>query len=109
MTDIASQTAGSTLNEQDFRNGIMPRAQLSLRACQLAVEKATNKNAREFAGFELEEATAVVNVLKDMGTVDLAPSAESEGFIDQLKAASGESFDKLWNEPITQDQQASHF
>ena len=34
----------------------MPRAQLSMMASQLAVDKATQKNAKEFAGFELMEA-----------------------------------------------------
>jgi predicted outer membrane protein len=93
---VDNQTGTSAVSEQDFRNGVMPRAQLSIRASQLAVEKATNKNAREFAGFELEEAIAVVAVLKDVGTSAPPPTNDSDQFIEQLKAASGERFDQLY-------------
>jgi putative membrane protein len=41
------------MNENEFRNGVMPRAQLSMMASQLAVDKATQKNAKEFAVLRL--------------------------------------------------------
>lgn len=91
-------TATATVNEESFRTGIMPRAQLSIRASQLAVDKATQKNAKEFAGFELEEAIAVVKVLTDMGTAVAPENEEGNAFIEKLKAASGNEFDRLYME-----------
>lgn len=84
------------MNETDFRNGVMPRAQLSMAASQLAVDKATQENAKEFAGFELMEATTVIDVLKDAGTPTSPLSQEGKSFIEQLKSASGNEFDKLY-------------
>ncbi len=81
-------------NEKVFRQTVLPRAALSLAACQLAVTKCTNANAKEFAGFELTEATAVVKVLKDLGTADPAVDAAT---LEKFKAASaGAEFDKLF-------------
>lgn len=91
--DVAVTTV---LTEEGFRNGVMPRAQLSILASQLAVDKATQKNAKEFAGFELEEAIAVVKVLTDAGTTVTTPGKNDMAFIEQLKSASGSEFDKLY-------------
>jgi predicted outer membrane protein len=97
MKNMSQSTgAASALNEEAFRNGVMPRAQLSLLASELAVTKATQKNAKEFAGFELEEATAVVKVLKNAGTPAPALNDDSNAFIEKLKSASGNEFDKLY-------------
>lgn len=84
------------MNENDFRNGVMPRAQLSMAASQLAVDKATQENTREFAGFELMEATTVVDVLTDLGTPPNPLDQDGKAFIEQLKSASGNEFDKLY-------------
>ncbi|MDO3641323.1 DUF4142 domain-containing protein [Mucilaginibacter sp. L3T2-6] len=91
-----TKPAAESLTELDFRNGVMPRAQLSKMASQLAVDKATQKNAREFAGFELEEATAVVKVLEAVGTTAPPMSADGKAFIEKLKNASGNEFDRLY-------------
>ncbi len=48
--------------------GVLGPAEASLTTSQLAVERATNKDAHEFAGFELGEAITVNEVLKDLGT-----------------------------------------
>ena len=91
-------TNTATVNEESFRTGIMPRAQLSIQASQLAVDKATQRNAKEFAGFELEEAIAVVKVLTDMGTPVAPVNEDGNAFIEKLKAASGNEFDRLYME-----------
>lgn len=93
-----AETLAGAVTEKDFRNGVMPRALLSKAASALAVEKATQKNAKEFAGFELEEATAVVKVLEMLGTAAPAMSADGKAFIEKLKAASGNEFDRLYME-----------
>jgi putative membrane protein len=84
------------MNATDFRNGVMPRAQLSMVASQLAVNKATQKNAKEFAGFELMEATTVIAVLKDVGTPNAPLNEDGKAFIEKLESASGNEFDKLY-------------
>lgn len=85
-----------TVTELEFRNGVFPRAQLSLLACQLAVAKATNKNAKEFAGFELMEATAVIEVLKEVGTAVPAIDAASQAFLSELESLEGIAFDRAF-------------
>ncbi len=92
----APNVTGTALNEEAFRKGVMPRAQLSILASQLAVDKATQKNAKEFAGFELMEAIAVVKVLKDVNTPVSSPSEEGKALIEKLKSASGKEFDELY-------------
>ena len=54
-------------NEKEFRMKVIGPAELSLVTSQLAVSQATNKFAKEFAGFEMTEAIAVTGVLKDPG------------------------------------------
>jgi predicted outer membrane protein len=90
------KNAASAATEKEFRDGVMPRAQLSMMASQLAVDKATQTNAKEFAGFELMEATTVVNLLRDLGTVAPPMSEDGQTFIEKLGAASGSEFDKLY-------------
>src|SRR5664279_28688 len=86
----------SASNEKEFRDGVMPRAQLSKTASKIAVEKATQKNAKEFAGFELMEATTVVDLLKELGTDAPPLNEDAEAFIEKLNSASGAEFDKLY-------------
>jgi len=86
----------TVLNGQDFLVGVMPRALLSIQASQLAVHKAIQNNAREFAGFELMEAITVVKVLRELGIAQSPPDKEGEAFIETLKTASGPGFDKLY-------------
>src|ERR1700761_746460 len=68
FTTEAAVPPGSPMaaNEKDFRMGVIGPAELSLATSQIAVNKATNKNAKEVAGFELTEAIAVTGVLKDL-------------------------------------------
>ncbi|MBC7458332.1 MAG: hypothetical protein H7235_08650 [Bdellovibrionaceae bacterium] len=54
-------------NEKEFRMGVIGPAELSLATSKIAATKASQKNAKEFAGFELTEAIAVTGVLKDLG------------------------------------------
>ena len=97
-TQQKSELATVVLTEKEFRDGIMPRAQLSVLASRLAIDKATQKNAKEFAGFELLEAETVVKLLADMDTAVVALNEENKGFIEKLKAASGNEFDRLYME-----------
>ena len=82
--------------EKDSRQGVIGPAELSLVTSQLAVSKATNKYAKEFAGFELDEAKAVTSVLKDLGTPVPAMSAKAQATLTKIKTTTGAAFDKAY-------------
>ncbi len=84
-------------NEKEFRVGVMGPAELSLVTSQIAVSKATNKNAKEFAGFELTEAIAVTKVLEDLATPVPPMDAKAKATLAKIKAAKpGMDFDKAY-------------
>ena len=84
-------------NEELLRLAIIGPAELSLVTSQLAVEKATNKNTKEFAGFELTEAIAVTTVLKELGTPVPTPDAKAKATLEKLKSADkGVAFDEAY-------------
>ncbi|TSJ36352.1 DUF4142 domain-containing protein [Mucilaginibacter corticis] len=84
-------------NEKEFRMGVIGPAELSLATSQIAVNKATNKNAKEFAGFELGEAIAVTGVLKDLGTPVPAMDAKAKATLEKIKSTpAGPEFDKVY-------------
>lgn len=81
--------------EADFRNGVIGPAMLSLATSQIAVTKATNAKALEFAKFELREAIGVTTVLKEMGTAVPPMDANSKATLAKIQsAAKGAAFDK---------------
>ena len=84
-------------NEKEFRMGVIGPAELSLITSQIAVQKATQKNAKEFAGFELTEAIAVTTVLKDLNTPVPPMTPKAQATLAKIKAAkSGAEFDKIY-------------
>ena len=84
-------------NEKEFREGVIGPAQLSLLTSQIAVDKATNRNAKEFAGFELTEAIAVLEVLKDLNTPIPAFDAEAQATLTKIQTTpAGLEFDKAY-------------
>ena len=90
----ASATAS---NEKAFRMGVIGPAMLSLATSEIAVTKATNKNAKEFAGFELTEAIAVTGVLKDLGTTVPPMDAKAKATLAKIKnTPAGVEFDKIY-------------
>ena len=84
-------------NEKEFRMGVIGPAELSLATSRIAVDKASNKNAKEFAGFELAEAIAVTTVLKDLGTKVPAMDAKAKATLEKIKSTpAGHEFDKAY-------------
>ncbi|MVN22998.1 DUF4142 domain-containing protein [Mucilaginibacter arboris] len=84
-------------NEKEFRMKVLGPAELSLATSQIAVSKAAQKNAKEFAGFELTEAIAVTGVLKDLGTPVPPMDAKAKATLAKIKAApAGSAFDKAY-------------
>ena len=100
----ADQSAVSKPNDQQpvtseelFRLAIIGPAELSLVTSELAAEKATNKNTKEFAGFELTEAVAGTSVLKELGTPVPAPDAKAKATLEKLKSTDkGAAFDEAY-------------
>lgn len=88
------QNATTTVNEKQLREGIIPRAQLSKAACEIAVEKTTQPSVKQFAAWELMEATTVINILKDLGTPVLLISKDAETFLSKLKELDEKDFNK---------------
>ena len=73
--------------EKQFRMGVIGPAMLSLVASQIAVDKTTNPEAKEFANFELREAIAVTTVLKSLNTLVPAMDATARAILAKIKAA----------------------
>lgn len=87
----------SGLTERGFRLGVIGPAELSLVTSQIAVQRATNANAREFARFELREAIAVTTVLKELGTPVPPMDAKSRATLARIQtAAPGLEFDRAY-------------
>jgi predicted outer membrane protein len=84
-------------NAARFFATVIPRAELSLATSQIAVENASNANAKEFAGFELGEAITVNMVLKDMLSADSLIAPPPMELVNKLKALSkGVAFDRTY-------------
>ncbi len=79
-----------------FYIGVLGPAELSLSTSQLAVEKATQKDAREFAGFELGEAITVNMVLKDIGATAPAMTTSGMATLQMAKSSTGAAFDRAY-------------
>lgn len=82
---------------RQFATAVIGPAELSRVTSQLAVERARNPMAKEFAGFELEEAIAVTTVLKDLGTAVPPMDAKAQATLEKIKAAAnGAAFDQAY-------------
>jgi len=82
----------AVVTETQFRNGVMPRAQLSQAASEIAVKKTGNPDVRQFAEWELMEATTVIQVLKDLNTPAPAISSDAKAFLAKLESMSEAEF-----------------
>ncbi|PWT96760.1 MAG: hypothetical protein C5B52_15045 [Bacteroidetes bacterium] len=94
MSTQKNGTVELTVNEKQLREGIMPRAQLSKAACEIALEKTQNKSVKQFAGWELMEATTVIKVLEDVGTKVTPITGDARTFLDHLESLEEKEFDK---------------
>ena len=103
QTQASANLTGAPMNfadvktAADFYRGVLGPAEVSLSTSQVASEKATHKDAHEFAGFELGEAITVNMVLKDLGTQAPAMDAKAMATVEKMKsAAKGEGFDRAY-------------
>ncbi|HVU94063.1 MAG TPA: DUF4142 domain-containing protein [Puia sp.] len=89
---MSDTTTAPVVTETQFRNGVMPRAQLSQAASEIAIKKAGNPDVRQFAEWELMEATTVIQVLSDLDTPAPAITPEAKTFLARLEAMSEAEF-----------------
>jgi len=83
--------------EEEFRMGVIPRAEISLATSRIAKDKATQANTKEFAGFEFEEAVAVLTVLKNLETPTPAIEPKQQETLDKIETTPpGADFDKAY-------------
>ncbi len=81
---------------KQFYMSVIGPATLSKIASEIAVDKATNPQAKEFANFELREAIAITTVLTEMGVPTPPMSPVGKAIIAKLKASDGLAFDKAY-------------
>lgn len=85
----------NAMTEKDFRNLLIGPATLSYLTSEMAVDRATNPRAKEFANFELREATGVLTVLKSLNTPKPPQDALSKQTLDKIKmSGNGMDFDR---------------
>jgi len=80
-----------------FANQVIGRADLSRSASEIAVKKAARGDAKEFAGFELEEAKTVISVLTGLGIVVPVMGPEAKSALAHIAdSRAGADFDKAY-------------
>jgi hypothetical protein len=87
----------SVRNIQEYAQQAMARADLTRAAAQAAMEKATRPDVKELAGYELMEAKAVINVLREIGAQVPAMGQDAKSALEMVTNASkGAAFDRAY-------------
>ena len=86
----------NAMTAKQFYQGVIGPATLSKITSEIAVDKATNARAKEFANFELREAIAVLTVLKEMDTQTPPLDATGKAILAKLQSSDGAAFDKTY-------------
>ncbi len=84
------------MTAKQFYMGVIGPATLSKITSEIAVDKASNAHAKEFANFELREAIAVTTVLAEMGIPTPPMNATGKAIIAKLKSSDGATFDRTY-------------
>ena len=84
------------MTAKQFYMGVIGPATLSKITSEIAVDKAANAHAKEFANFELREAIAVTTVLAEMGIPTPPLNATGKAILAKLKSSDGAAFDKAY-------------
>jgi len=88
--------APHAMTAKQFGMGVIGPAVLSRITSEIAVDKATNPAAKEFANFELREAIAVTTVLNQMGIPNPPMNATAKATLAKIKSSQGAAFDKAY-------------
>ena len=86
----------NAMTAKQFYMGVIGPATLSKITSEIAVDKASNPHAKEFANFELREAIAVTTVLTEMGIPTPPMNATGRVILAKLKSSDGPAFDKAY-------------
>ncbi len=84
------------MTAKQYYMGVIGPATLSKITSQIAIDKASNAHAKEFANFELREALAVTTVLAEMGIPTPPMNAVGKAILAKLKSSEGTEFDKAF-------------
>ena len=84
------------MTAKQFYMGVIGPATLSKITSEIAVDKASNAHAKEFANFELREAIAVTTVLTEMGIPTPPMNPVGKAILAKLKSSEGADFDKAY-------------
>jgi predicted outer membrane protein len=88
--------AATAANQQQYRAKMMRVGTLSMMSSQIAVQRASNRDVRAFATFELNETTALATILREMGTAAPVMNAQDRALLNALRNARGIAFDRAY-------------
>jgi putative membrane protein len=84
-------------NEKQFRAGLLDAAELSLASSKIARSKAVDLEVREFARFEMAEALAMTDILRQLRTHQHGITPEANATLSLIVAApQGRMFDTAY-------------
>lgn len=87
------------MTETEFNTGTLNAIRLSMAVSKIAADKATGKNVKEFADFELAETIAAITILKDLETANTEMDEEGKAIFDHVESCeTGIEFDKSYIE-----------
>ena len=94
--DAAMKDFSAVKTAEQFFMHVLPRAEASLTTSKIAVELTKNRNANEFAGFELGEAITVNMVLKDIVAKGKASDDGLMSMVEKIQNTKGTELDKAY-------------
>lgn len=95
--NVAFAQEAKASSADEYYKAVAGPAALSKVTSEEAVKRASNANAKEFAGFELEEAKSVSMVLREKDVPEPPMDEKAKATFDKIKnAADGEEFDKAY-------------
>lgn len=83
-------------SETEFRARLGMLGSLSLMTSEIALSKAVNPKVKMFAKCEADEQKAIATVLKELNTPIPPMDTKAMSVMDNLNAASGAAFDKIF-------------
>src|SRR5690606_12032363 len=73
---------------QQYAAQAIGRADLTRAVAEAAMEKASRPDVREFAGYELMEAKAIISVLQELGAQVAPQGTDAKSVLDLIDSAS---------------------
>ena len=84
------------MTEKEFNSSLLTAMELSMAISNIAVSKASNNHVKEFASFEVDEARALMTVVKGQGMATPELDDQDKAIIANLTLSKGLDFDKSY-------------